>query len=197
MKWAYSIKNKTTAALVLFVLLGLIAFNNYRENHISDKMKQTVNSLYKDRLWAEFLISEIRFSIHLLREKDVNMEPHLNRIHSLNTQFAHTYLTQNEKVIFDQYLAHNQAVMNQYALSKGISDSDLLQSESYLQSLHETQIIEGQNLVSEMEEMHKSAALMSQFEVSLLILVGIIVQVLILTSKSLKKVFKPGFSQWN
>ena len=48
-----------------------------------------------------------------------------------------------------------------------------------------------------MEDMVKSADLMSSFEISLLIILGIITQILIFTSKTLKKAFKPQAAQWN
>lgn len=201
MKWAYSIKNKTFASSILLILVAFIGFNNLLENRMANKMNSTLNEMYKDRLWAEYLISQIQYSMLKLKNcsNETDPIPELSRIAHLNQQFAQTSLTINEQHIFNDYISHcKKTLQNSSNFNhKPFSNEDFNQTEFYLQALNETQIKEGQILVTEMGNMHKSAALLSKFEITLLVLLGIIIQVLVLTSKSLKNIFASNYSMWN
>jgi len=198
MKWAYSIQNKTTAAILLLGILVLIGVNNLREHRMTNKMNSVINTMYKDRLWADHLISEIQYSVLKLKNcsETHDLTPQIERIAHLNSLFAQTTLTPSEQAIFHEYQTLCKDIYLD-AQFDNISISEFNQAENYLQKLNQTQITEGKILLSQMEDMVKSADLMSSFEISLLIILGIITQILVFTSKTLKKAFKPQAAQWN
>lgn len=198
MKWAYSIQNKTTAAILLLGILVLIGINNLREHRMAQKMNTMINTMYKDRLWADHIISEIQYSVLKLKNcsETTDFAPQIQRIAQLNSLFAQTTLTPNEHKVFQNYQNLCLNIYNQSHL-QNISLADFNLAENYLQELNHTQITEGKILLNEMESMNKSANLMAKFEISLLIILGIFIQVLVFTSKTLKKAFKTQLPQWN
>lgn len=198
MKWPYSLQHKTTAAVILLLIIGLIGINNFKEYQVAKQMNSTIHTMYKDRLWAEHLISEIQYSVSQLKNcsQSIDVHPQLNRIANLNAQFAQTTLTQNEFSIFSDYQLLCKNIYSTASFSS-ISESDFQKAEKYLQALNLTQISEGKILLTEMDNMHKSANLLAKFEITLLIVLGIIIQILVFTSKTLKKAFKPSAPQWN
>lgn len=77
MKWTYSIKNKITAAGLLFLVLGLVIFSNFNERNKSAEINSTISSMYKDRLIVEsyiFMYSQkFQQIIELIDNEDVEL----------------------------------------------------------------------------------------------------------------------------
>lgn len=62
MKWTYSIKNKMTAATLLFAVITIVFINNLVERWNSEKINATITTIFDDR----FMVESYIFNIQLL-----------------------------------------------------------------------------------------------------------------------------------
>src|SRR5690348_16353883 len=115
MKWTYSIQNKMAASAALFTLCILVLFSNYADQKHTNNVKNSISTLYEDRLVVEGYILkmtvdiyEIKQALHLSGQHD---EPSgsrittlLSHIDGLSTAYQKTKLTKTEDVAFTELL---------------------------------------------------------------------------------------------
>ncbi|AFK02192.1 hypothetical protein Emtol_1042 [Emticicia oligotrophica DSM 17448] len=208
MKWAYSIENKLKAALVLSVIFVFLFIKNISDQNSFIELGNSFSVVYEDRLLAESYIYE--FSDHLSRKKlliDDNkdaqtLSQHLRLIDSHNTAvqqliaaYEKTKLTPTEEVLFrdlkrkinlnitleKQYL---QAMSTSTNPSKQALDESFYSILSNLNQLSHIQINEGERLNKTSQKIVLGSESQNQFELSILIVLGVIILVLIFSSKS-------------
>ncbi|MCB0634871.1 MAG: hypothetical protein KDD15_34300, partial [Lewinella sp.] len=69
MKWTYSIKNKTTAAILLAAILGLTMLTNLLQRKRFQELEHSFTSIYEDRLLAESYLFHLY--VDLKKEQDI------------------------------------------------------------------------------------------------------------------------------
>jgi len=210
MKWTYSIAQKLKIASILGVIFILLFVKNVSDKNSFIALGDTFSDVYEDRLLAESYIYE--FSDHLSRKKlliddskDIEalklhnsaIKEHHTSIQQLLVAFGKTQLTPTEEVLFrDLKKKIQQGILleKQYitAMETGVSteQSKKLLDESFyatlsnLNHLSHIQITEGQRLNQASQKIVFGSASQSQFELSLLMVLGIVILVLIVSSKS-------------
>lgn len=212
MKWTYSIKNKITAAVLLAAILIVTLANNLVERSHFKQLDASFASMYEDRMLVESYIFKLYENLH--QRQVLIMEPeasdgykHLEAAFSdsraqrnqLIEKYATTYLTPEEEIEFDKLkrivasvdqvekdLVINEASTDQ--LNQLVSDNNEITSEAFasLSALSAIQTTEAQTIRDESERIILGNISISQLEMAILIIIGLVIQALIFSSKSLK-----------
>lgn len=195
MRWAYSVKNKLTASLLLLVVVGVVLLNNFKEKHQSSQIRVAIDSIYEDRLVVEGYIYEftrilydIRSTIAMagLEKGDLNscIEMKISEMEELIALYEDTYLTEDEA----QYLTHFTALAAQ--MKEGLKQQQYSNIESHignalndLHALSEIQMEEGGLIIKKTDKLLNAGNIMSQFEMAILIVILLVIYGLIFSSK--------------
>jgi transcriptional regulator of acetoin/glycerol metabolism len=198
MKWAYSIKNKLTASVLLAVVLGLVLLNNLDERHNSDRLRLAIATMYEDRLVVEGYIFDLSEEVHSIQaaiddvecsiERDVMIAESLSEIKSLNTAYAKTTLTPAEEAEFNLFIA---SITN---LESSIDDENFQESKrlskeslALLYNLSDIQLDEANRVKQGSEHILNYGKTSSQFEMAVLIVIAIVLQIIVFASPSMTR----------
>ncbi|KYG82352.1 MCP four helix bundle domain-containing protein [Roseivirga echinicomitans] len=211
MKWTYSIKNKITAAVLLAAILIVTLANNLVERSHFKQLDASFASMYEDRMLVESYIFKLYENLHqrqiLIMEPAQDGYKHLasalsasrTQRNQLIKKYATTYLTPEEEIEFDKLkgivanvdqvekdLVVNEASTDQ--LHQLVNDNNEITSEAFasLSALSAIQTSEAQTIRDESEKIILGNISISQLEMAILIIIGLVIQALIFSSKSLK-----------
>ena len=193
MKWTYIIQQKMRAATVLAIVFGLILITNRLEKSYFSELQTAFTSVYQDRLVVESYIYQLAGLLHRKKEltdesgREEKTENLNDAIESLVASYEQTQLTPTEARLFDdlqQQLAHLQVLEARYETERGNTAGQYQQLFATLDGLSAVQLTETKNIVADSNRIVASSEATSQLEISILIVVGLIVQAMILASKS-------------
>lgn len=206
MKWAYSIEQKMKAALLLAIVFVLLFVKNVIDKQNFNKLGDTFSTVYEDRLLAESYIYKL--SDHLSRKKilidsfndditkiDGQIKSHNAAIVALIHDFGKTKLTKVEAILFEKFkknIEKGLALEKNYLLDhkNGLISTHKTLDESFyatlntLNLLSNIQLSEGELLNKTSKNIVSGSTTQTQFELSLLIVIGLLIQVLIFASRS-------------
>ncbi len=195
MKWTYSIKNKLTAASVLFLLCLLVLLSNFNDRVHTKKVKKSIITLYEDRLVAEDFIVKLTGSIYQIKDelscsalsetaKEERISDILFDIDSVNNAYQKTKLTATEGIKFaefkrlcDQLRRKNISVADLNSITKSALD--------LLRELSAIQIEESKLIIGESERLYRIGKLSSDFAIAIVIAILLILQALVFASRTL------------
>ncbi|MFC5270383.1 MCP four helix bundle domain-containing protein [Adhaeribacter terreus] len=210
MKWAFTIRQKNKAAFILgFVFLLVFAKNWYDERNVSE-LGNSFASVYEDRLVVEGYIYQL--SDHLYQKKimldNCSNQENLNNlqakigehnaaIHSLILNYEKTRLTEKETACFQDLktnIAHIENLESKFLAGIGSASSETktAMDKSYgsasgnLHQLSRIQLAEGKMLSERSKKMVAGSSILTQFELVILIGIGLLIQGLIFAAKSTK-----------
>lgn len=195
MKWTDSIKNKLTTAMLLLGVVFVVFFNNLNERKNSRELRIAFDSIYEDRLMAESYILKLTANLHYLDETCVDSgfgkfavtEEKLAEIDALNQLYRETKLTKKEAEYFNHYTALTDKITLQMKNSNfETAGLDINEALSDLELLSEIQVMEAKLIMMKTEKMLNMGSLSSQFEMGIIIVIGLIIQVLLFASKTLQ-----------
>src|SRR5690606_21674210 len=109
--WAFAIKQKMKASILLFTVLGLVMLINMREQRTVKRINTAVTSIYEDRLVvAQYILrlsKKMEGIITVLEKKDSRVtalvNTHLTEVTALNALYEETTLTEKEKTNFETF----------------------------------------------------------------------------------------------
>lgn len=217
MKWAYYVKYKLKVASALALILGLILFSILSGRQRFADLNQSVSSIYQDRLMPSTYIFEITDHLYqkrLLQEEALRQNSnmpaekcnaHNTAIASLIKRFENTVLTAEEKQSLDQFknYLHVYDNIEKQVLSR-TDNSPIPKDMTYafnnamncLGSLSKIQAGEGMHLTKDSKSIINGTVTTANFEVALLIVLGL--YALVLLSVSDKVLFPAAQKQvWN
>ena len=211
MKWAYSIRRKISAALLLMAIFVLLFVKNMLDSKNVSKLGSSFSSVYEDRLLVESYI--YRMSEHLFRKKIIidtaehgasamQVKPVVERynqsIEHLIDAYERTKLTEAERVYFSDFKTNVRklaAFENEYfqtiesepsnAEAKRRIDTQFNMASNNLDMLSGIQISEGKILNDNTQKIVAGSSILTQFETGILIAVGLMVLVLIFESTTI------------
>jgi len=195
--WAFAIKQKMTAAALLFAVIVLVMLTNMREQRTAARISTAVTSLYEDRLVvAQYILQLTRNidNIIVYLEKDelqnsTKINAYLKEVNTLIRLYEQTTLTETEKVNFEHFKILCQNITG---INTGGDYASMLpvvrEAEVTLQTLSSIQIEEGKNKLDEVLDMTYFSNLFSYLELGILIVIAIIIQVLVFASKTMANV---------
>lgn len=213
MKWAYHVKYKLKAAIVLTGIIVIILVSNLSERKSFSNLDHSMSSIYNDRLKPASYIYDITNALYqkrLLLDNDkesiisisASLQEHDEHISELIEKFEATFLTKEEKKKWNQFKNH----LHQYNewerqwIVNNMNTNTFSQAEIYfnqtlndLNSLNKIQIGEGNNLQKQSKSVINSTIIISYLEISLLIILGLCT--LILLSVSDNTLFRQNQNQ--
>ncbi|NGM66916.1 MCP four helix bundle domain-containing protein [Sphingobacterium sp. SGR-19] len=203
--WTFAIKQKMTAAILLFSVIGLVMLTNMREQRIATRISAAVTSIYEDRLVvAQYILrlSKQMEGIITVLEKERGMDSHINRhladVAAVNELYEKTILTETEKANFETFKQLCQAISVNNKI--GNSPAALMaarQAEETLQTLSSIQVEEGKNQLDDVLSMTNFSNILSYLELAILIIIAIILQMLVFASKTIIGAKKPKHEHMN
>ncbi len=115
MKWTYHVRNKLVASGALFLLCLLVLFSNYIDRDHTNNVKNSINTLYKDRFIAEDYILKMTIDVYQIKEAlntsasnsniaDERITNLLSDIHAVSNTYQKTKLTESEDIKFTELL---------------------------------------------------------------------------------------------
>jgi hypothetical protein len=205
MKWAYSFRERTKAALLLAVVLVLVFTVSWVEKRNVSELGTSFSSVYEDRLVVESYI--YKFSDYLYQKKLIvdacalneqndqlrkRIGLHNEAIRSMIHNYEKTKLTQEESVLFASFKKDMYAIMDAEVNlensgspeAKSVIDEKVNDALINLDHLSAIQLSEGQLLNENSKKIIAGSDVLTQFEMAVLIIIGLLIQVLIITTNS-------------
>lgn len=196
------INQKLKAALGLLIVFGLVLSTNLLDKRYFSELQESFNSVYEDRLVAENYLFNISNQLQL-KKMLLNEDTEAFRLRnaSINATleeiivgYEATKLTEDEATYFallkekvaalitvEKSLLSTESPMDHGVIAEVNAQIQRIQPD--LQALSEIQLIEGKRLIDHSQQIVSTSKLTSRLEVAVLIVVGLIIQVLILSSK--------------
>ena len=185
------------AAALLGTVMALVILNNVSEQRNSDELNNAFSSMYEDRLIAESYLLNMSGRLHEVNKitsasgqnaGDLRKEllPVIAQVNETIELYRKTKLTTQEEIEFaiftgkiDQVSALVRA--GNFERCRIITDEAL----TTLHVLSDIQVAEGSRLKDNSQRIFSSSISSSQFEIAILIIIGVIIQALVFSSRNL------------
>ena len=200
MRWTYSLKNKLTASIVLLALCLLVLLSNYLDRLHTENVKNSISTMYEDRLIVEEYIFKMTQNTYQIREAlntadvfkdDVIVKKFIDNIKNTFDSFSKTKLTEKEKLTADalklQISELNKILLSNNKVSLKYTDEIL----NTLNQLSEIQLDESKLIMKQVEDQYASIKASSEFAFAIIIVILIVLQILVFSGESLIPLFKP------
>lgn len=210
MKLFFHIQQKIKAALLLMVIVVTVMLSSFWEISSITKMTNSFSSIYKDRLIPAnelFHINDMMYQKRLLMEKYLE-NPQLNQdipavmagksleIDSILQEYSQTYLVAEESKTLDDFKATMQAYNDVENQILAVEDPALVNFDQQLAplfdeihnellTLSKIQTTVGEELFAGSAEIKANANLIHYLQIAIVLVTMLIVQSLILNSKSI------------
>jgi hypothetical protein len=198
MKWVYGIKNKWFTTVLLSIILVIILLNNFNESKNSELLNKAITEIYNDRLVVEGYILQLTENLHTIienvnnekigeAEKQIITKTLLSKIQEINSSYSKTQLTEEEKKEFN-YFSDLCTVIHNKLNSKDFTEVTINSNKAIvvLKKLSNIQISEGKEIINKTTKLFQSSNIASKFEIAMLVIIALIIQALIFSSKTLQ-----------
>ena len=210
MRWAFGIRRKISAALLLATIFVLITVKSLVDSRHVAELGSSFSSVYEDRLLVESYI--YRLSEHLFRKKIMIdstgsravaeiiaplVEEHNQAIRKIIDAYDKTRLTTDEtryfaalKINIDALLALEASFFRSFTAgeepitTRNLVNKEFNKASENLGHLSRIQISEGKILNDHSKRIVASSSLLTQFEIGILIAIGLLIMVLVFESTS-------------
>lgn len=196
MRWTYSIKNKLVASGALLTLCLLVLFSNHIDQDHTNNVKNSISTLYEDRLVVEDYILkmtvdlyEIKQALHVAAQHDQQsaheIKGLLSHIDAMRSAYEKTKFTTLEDETFTALVS----VLTEFEKSTVQSVDDRLklanQALKLLNDLSSIQLAESKLIMKQAEDLYKSGKAASQFAFAITIIILLVLQALVFASKTI------------
>ncbi|NUM51451.1 MAG: MCP four helix bundle domain-containing protein [Flavobacteriales bacterium] len=201
MKWTYTIKNKLLASGVLLVLCLLVLLSHYLDKIHTENVKKSITTLYEDRLIAEDYILKMTSNTYQIREvlhSEMNDDLKLSTIKNLLDDFNKSYtvyivtkLTTKENTLAKElveYIKHFEQIFSKNNLEGLVYTNKVL---VLLNKLSDVQLNESKLIMKNAESEYSTIKSSSQFAFAIIILILVVLQAIVFSSKSLIPITHP------
>ncbi|KAA9346012.1 MCP four helix bundle domain-containing protein [Adhaeribacter soli] len=208
MKWAFTIRQKMKAAFMLGTVFLLVFAKNWLDERNVSELGSSFSSVYEDRLLAESYI--YRLSDHLYQKKimldncnsqenignlQAKIGQHNAAINAIIRDYEKTKLTESESTYFSDFkknVAAIEALEVSYLHAPGAGPSETKTrmdkryevATSNLHQLSGIQLAEGKLLNEKSKKIIAGSSILTQFELVVLIGIGLLIQALIFAARS-------------
>lgn len=200
MRWTYSLKNKLTASIVLLALCLLVLLSNYLDRLHTENVKNSISTMYEDRLIVEEYIFKMTQNTYQIREAlntatvendEKIVKKFTDNIKNTFDSFSKTRLTEKEKLTADELKLQiselNKILLSNNKVSLKYTDEIL----NTLNKLSEIQLDESKLIMKQVEDQYASIKASSEFAFAIIIVILIVLQILVFSGESLIPFFKP------
>ncbi|WP_159636843.1 MCP four helix bundle domain-containing protein [Sphingobacterium composti Ten et al. 2007 non Yoo et al. 2007] len=190
----FTAQNKIKTTTLVFSVLCLILLTNIQERMMIKRLNETVTSIYEDRVVVGNYILQLSNHFEEItqllksgnRESPNKLNSLLAEIDSINIEYDKTYLTETEKVNFKKFTAYSIQIKNSIQsnnTAEALSAS--LEAEKILKVLSSIQVEEGKEKLDEVLGMTNTRSILSYLEIVIIIVISILIQKIILSTKPL------------
>jgi hypothetical protein len=169
--------------------------NNLQERRNSSELRIAFDAIYEDRLLAESYILQLSSILHEVDEwvkapktqNTVQPTSQLQKIDALNLLYQDTQLTQKEAEYFTHFTALTQQLKNELKTENIQNTNKIIYSALLdLRSLSVIQVTEAKMIMSKTDRMLTISSISSHIEMGIIIAIGLMIQALLFTSKTLQ-----------
>ncbi|MES2284607.1 MAG: hypothetical protein V4547_02885 [Bacteroidota bacterium] len=195
MKWTYSVRNKSAASAALFLLCLLVLFSNYIDREHTKSVKNSISTLYQDRLIAEGYILKMTSYVYQIKEalnadtnsanKDNSINNLLLSINEISNAYQKTKFTDIEKIKADELLKTISEIEPAHLNSTQIKLESSNKALVLLNELSAIQLEESKLIMDYAETLYIAGKTSSQFVFAIIIIILLVLQALVFTSKTL------------
>lgn len=205
MKWTYSIKNKAVASVALLSLCLLVLFSNYIDRNHTESVKKSISTLYEDRLIAESYIFKMTSCLYQIKElinaDTINTNKRINtllfKINETSNSYHETKFTDLEKIKADELQTILRKIEPDQPKNTQNNLDAVNKAINLLNELSAIQLAESKQIMNYAETLYFTGKTSSQFVFALIIIILIVFQALVFTSKPLIPKDKPNFPHLN
>ncbi len=194
MKWTYSVKNKLIASLALLVLSMLVLISNYNDREHTREVKETINTMYKDRLMAESYIMNLTVYMYALKEvyaleqntglkNTLGQKEIFNKIANTSKLYDQTVFTKDESIKYGLYNDYMAKIQNDSNININQKIDILGGALAVLTELSSIQLDESKRIIKKTEQLYESGKLTSDFALAVIVILLIVLQVLVFAAK--------------
>lgn len=201
MKWTYPIKNKLVASMVLLALCLLVLLSNYLDRIHTENVKNSISTMYEDRLIVEDYILKMTRNVYQIREiikseetqeiKDISVSGLTRDFKNTYNLFSKTRLTKTEKTtavaLIDNFRKFERILSNDKNVPFIHTDKIL----ASLNQLSAIQLEESKLIMQQVESQYATIKASSQFAFAIIIIILIVLQIMVFSGGSLIPLFKP------
>jgi len=196
MRWTYSVKNKITAASLLFGVIVVVLLVNINQRKQIGNLESAFEAIYRDRLIAESYILDFSEKLHDMNdaindpeksfsEKQEIANHILNEIDTLNHLYEATRLTDEEARHFVHFTGLTDEMNLRLKAGDLESEAPMIRSALLdLHSLSQIQLHEADKIKTETDQIFSHGSIILQFEMVVLIIIGLLIQALLFASKT-------------
>lgn len=196
MKWTYSIGNKMVASGALLSLCLIVLFSNYIDRDHTNNVKNSITTLYEDRLIAETYILKMTSDIYQIKEllnssepnrdkQDSRMTTLLSDIHHTSNAYRITKLTANENAKFTELSKILSEFETSLSNGKALKVEKTNKALALLNELSTIQLEESKLIMNRAETLFFSGKASTQFAFAVIIVILLVLQAIVFTSKTL------------
>lgn len=207
MKWTHIIKNKVLASVALLSLCLLVLASNYIDRKHTDDVKMTISTLYEDRLIAEVYILKMTRALYEIKQtvksdaasidKEKLINNHISAINETSDAYLKTKFTKLEKLKADEFLKILVSVQSFPLENSPLVLAQIDTSLDLLDELSAIQLAESKEIMSYAEKLYLTGKTSSDFVVALIIIILIVLQAIVFSSKTIIIKNQPKFPSHN
>lgn len=191
-KLGFTAQNKIKTTTLVFCVLCLILLTNLQERMMMKRLNETVTSIYQDRVvvgnYILQLSNHVEEIIQYLQTTNpsISKEIHtiFDQIDSINRHYDKTYLTKIEKENFMKFTSFCAQIKELIQASKYENALRLsVEADKILKTLSTIQVDEGKQKLDEVLRMTNTRSILSYLEIVIIIVISILIQKIVLSTK--------------
>jgi hypothetical protein len=201
MVWTFATKNKIRVSVLLCAVVAVVILTNFGERNNATKINNAVTSIYEDRLVVEGYIFELSQHLNSLEVSSENMFPskdnrnavtaHLLAVSKINDLYAKTELTTDEHYHFEEFRMLCNRIANNFKVGNTVDiTSSFATADKILQKLSIIQLEKAREHMDDVNSLTSYSTIISHLELGILIVISLVIQVLLLSSKTLVSLFE-------
>lgn len=195
MKWTQIIKNKILASAALLSLCLLVLASNYIDRKHTDDVKTTISTLYEDRLIAEVYILKMTTALYEIKEaiqidvnaldKDKHIKNHLLEINTTTDAYLKTKFTKLETLKAKELMQILASIKTNAVKDDALTLTQIDKALDLLNELSAIQVAESKEIMSYAEKLYLAGKNSSQFVVALIVVILIVLQAIVFSSRTI------------
>lgn len=195
MKWTQIIKNKILASAALLSLCLLVLASNYIDRKHTDDVKTTISTLYEDRLIAEVYILKMTTALYEIKEaiqidvnaldKDKHIKNHLLEINTTTDAYLKTKFTTLETLKAKELMQILTSIETNALKNDSHTLTQIDTALDLLNELSAIQVAESKEIMSYAEKLYLAGKNSSQFVVALIVVILIVLQAIVFSSRTI------------
>ena len=196
------------ASVALFLLCLLVLFSNYIDRDHTNNVRNSINTLFKDRFIAEGYILKMTIDVYQIKEAlnastsnsynaDEKITNLLSDIHAVSKAYLKTKLTQSEDIQFTEL----QQLLKEFDPKQARSIQFKLENANkalvLLNELSAIQLEESKLIMDRAEMLYTSGKASLQFTSAVILIILVVLQALVFTSKTISGASQTSASYLN